>query len=143
MNTNKLGFSLIELLVVVAILGIIATLGINAYSGYIAGTKKQSARNVMQQVSLGQSEYISQNGQYYYTSQSTGECSPNTNSSNSIEQNLLGRSDSINEEMGYELCTHQDNTKTKFKVVAKEVGGKCVLLMNEFGAITEKKASDC
>ena len=45
--------------------------------------------------------------------------------------------------MGYELCTHQDNTKTKFKVVAKEVGGKCIILMNEFGAISEKKASDC
>ena len=52
----------------------------------------------MQQVSLGQSEYMSQNGQYYYTTQSTGECNPDTKSSNSIEQNLLGRSDSINEE---------------------------------------------
>ena len=74
MNTNKLGFTLIELLVVVAILGIIATLGINAYSGYVAGTKKQSAKNVMQQISLGQSEYVSQNGEYYYTNKSKGEC---------------------------------------------------------------------
>ena len=131
MNTNKLGFSLIELLVVVAILGIIATLGINAYSGYISGTKKQSARNVMQQVSLGQSEYMSQNGQYYYTSQSTGECSPNTNSSNAIEQNLLGRSDSINEEMGYELCIAND--ATNFKVFAKETGGSCQITMTAIG----------
>ncbi len=143
MNTNKLGFTLIELLVVVAILGIIATLGINAYSGYVAGTKKQSAKNVMQQISLGQSEYVSQNGEYYYTNKSTGECGPTSSTSNLLEQNLLGNSDSINEEMGYELCTHQDNSKTKFKVVAKQNNGKCVLRMNEFGAITEKKASDC
>ena len=45
--------------------------------------------------------------------------------------------------MGYKLCTHQDNSKTKFKVVAKQNNGKCVLRMNEFGAISEKKASDC
>ena len=67
MTARSSGFTLIELLVVVAILGIIATLGINAYSGYVAGTKKQSAKNVMQQISLGQSEYVSQNGEYYYT----------------------------------------------------------------------------
>ena len=45
--------------------------------------------------------------------------------------------------MGYELCTHQDNTKTKFKVVAKEVGGNCILKMNEFGKIEEKVPNNC
>ena len=142
MTSKSSGFTLIELLVVVAILGIIAAVGIVSYNGYVSSAKKRSAENVMQQISLGQTEYYSDNGMYYRNSTGTS-CSPTSSTSTAIETNLLGGTDSITQEMGYELCTHQDNTKTKFKVVAKEVGGKCILLMNEFGAISEKKASDC
>ena len=65
MTTKSSGFTLIELLVVVAILGIIAAIGIVSYNGYVASAKKTSAKNIMQQISLGQTEYYSDNGSYY------------------------------------------------------------------------------
>ena len=68
MTTKSSGFTLIELLVVVAILGIIAAIGITSYNGYVSGAKRKSAENVMQQISLGQTEYYSDNGMYYMNS---------------------------------------------------------------------------
>ncbi len=129
-NTKSSGFTLIELLVVVAILGIIASIGIMSYNGYVSSAKKKAAENVMQQISLGQSEYYSDNGIYYRNSTSTS-CSPTTTTSNAIETNLLGGSDSITDDMGYNLCISND--ATNYKVFAKEVDGNCQITMTALG----------
>ena len=55
--TRSKGFTLIELLVVVAILGIISAIGIVSYNGYIGSTKKKTAENIIQQISLVQAEH--------------------------------------------------------------------------------------
>ena len=131
MTSKSSGFTLIELLVVVAILGIIAAIGIMSYNGYVGSAKKRSAENVMQQISLGQTEYYSDNGIYYRNSTSTS-CKPTSTTSSAIETNLLGGTDSITSEMGYELCVAND--ATNYKVVAKENGGNCEITMTALGA---------
>ena len=98
MTTKSYGFSLIELLVVVAILGIISAIGVVSYSGYVESSKRKSAENIMMQISLAQSEYYSDNDNYYYT---TGcKINNNSDSSNEIEKYLLGEADVIVEKTG-------------------------------------------
>ena len=130
MTSKSSGFTLIELLVVVAILGIIAAIGIMSYNGYVGSAKKRSAENVMQQISLGQTEYYSDNGIYYRNSTGTS-CNPTSTTSTAIETNLLGGTDSITNEMGYELCVAND--ATNYKVFAKENGGNCEITMTALG----------
>ena len=125
--TKSSGFTLIELLVVVAILGIISAIGIVSYNGYVASAKRKSAENVIQQIALGQTEYYSDNGNYYYNSSST-TCTPSTAFSTAIETNLLGGADNITPQMGYEFCVA---TNSNYEIFAKEIGGTCLLKMDD------------
>ena len=69
------GFSLIELLVVVAIIGALAAIGTVAYNGYVGGAKASAAKNSIQQISLMQQEYQSLYGSYH-TQGAAGSCTP-------------------------------------------------------------------
>ena len=50
-------FTLIELLVVVAIIGILAAVGVVAYSGYTTGAKKNASNIVKNKSSIYQYEF--------------------------------------------------------------------------------------
>ena len=141
METKSSGFSLIELLVVVAILGIIAAIGTVAYSGYVSSAKKKSAQNIMLQISLGQVEYHSDSGDYWNGS-SGATCTPNETTSTEIETELLGGADSITEDMGYYMCVV--TSSSDYKIIAEENvtgGSKCKMTMPKSTKITPN--ADC
>ena len=86
MITKGSGFTLVEVLVVVAILGILAAVGTISYTGYVAGAKKKTAENAMQQIALAQTEYYSNNGEYHNDGDA---CKTTETTSNLIETKLF------------------------------------------------------
>ena len=55
------GFTLIELMVVIAIMGILAAVGIPAYSGYVADARDKAAQSTLQSIALMQKNYYQDN----------------------------------------------------------------------------------
>ena len=109
MITKSSGFSLIELLVVIAIIGVLSSGGLIAYNGYVDGTKQTSAKNMMQQISLGQSDYLSSFGEYFFTLDGCAACTIDEKNgegatSKEINSELFSGGQIITPETGWDMC---------------------------------------
>ena len=104
MTTRNSVFSFIEVLVVVAIIGILSAVGLVSYKGYVSSAKTSAVKSAMQTISLAQSEYYSNEGSYYIQEEG-GVCVMSGMTSDAIETNLMGGGDVIAEGVGYEMCT--------------------------------------
>ena len=113
---------------VVAIIGILAGIGIVAYSGYVEASKKKSAENIMMQIGLAQTEYYSDYSEYYNTPGASGtNCTPNSGSSDNIEKDLLSNADLITDEIGFEICIHEASAPSNFTIVGKQTSSNCII----------------
>lgn len=68
-NTNKNfqshGFTLLELMITVAIIGILSAIAIPAYNGYITTAKMTEAHNNLAALRLAEEEYFLENNSYF------------------------------------------------------------------------------
>jgi len=135
MTTKSSGFSLIELLVVVAIIGILSAVGVLSYTGYVQGAKRNSAENTIQQIALAQSEHYSNTGSYYITGGTTS-CTADSGSSEDIEDNLFEAENAIPDNIDFEICIFGD--AASYTVIAEETNTAagepiCTITVSKYG----------
>jgi prepilin-type N-terminal cleavage/methylation domain-containing protein len=83
---DKRGVTLIELLIVVAIVGILALIAVPAYIGQQKGAARTEAYSNLENLRLVEEQYFAENGCYY---RNAGACANNSSITNAAIQAFL------------------------------------------------------
>ena len=82
MHKQTAGFSLVELMVVLVILGIITGIAVSSYRGQTVRANRSAVESYMKEVSGKEERYLLDNRQYALTMSLLGEAAPPTVSNN-------------------------------------------------------------
>ena len=85
------GFTLVEMMIVVAILGILTAIAVPAYMNYVSGAKKAEAKTNLQSLKLLIEQYYSENSKYCPAASCSGQSYAYAeNDSGTITSNTIG-----------------------------------------------------
>jgi len=129
------GFTIVELLVVVAIIGILSAIGVLSYNGYVSASKKTAAENTIQQIALAQTEYYSNNGEYFISG-AGDTCTATGDTSSDIEDALFASENMIADDIDFEICVFGTGATFTIRGEDQTADSTCVITLSKNGAPT-------
>ena len=129
---KKKAFTLIELLIVVALIGILSSIGVITFQGQIKSSKQKKAEINLNSVNLALQEYKSNNGSYYYQS----SCSSNSN--NTIDTNLFDGVKNLSGDDSFQYCISGSGSNFLIKAVNPETS--CQITLNQNLAVNRNSS---
>ena len=114
------GFTLIELIIVVAIIGILGAVAIPSYQGHLQNARDKDAQIALRMIASAQETYKLLSGDYYASAgATTTSCDANNDTVLGINTSLL-KSGTLNT-ANYLFCTYSDASSSPATFTAKAV----------------------